>query len=199
MDLPIHLATGALVGSVVLYVDQTMPHNSNSPRQLVKVGVACFLLGVLSHLLLDAMPHYDWLFYITIFKPLPFWWHIPQVIAAIPVVAFTWYMLHDHSVIAMISLLGGIYPDLEKLAYFDFHLPRELVIFEQHSCYLSQWRSWELAHKTFLIVFETLLLLTLLMLAYWISVQRNKRALSTAYFEVTYENILASKTDADCA
>lgn len=199
MDLPIHLATGALVGSTVLYIEQTMSHNPNSPRQMVKTGVACFLLGVISHLLLDAVPHYDWLFYITIFKPLPFWWLIPQAIAAAPVVVVTWYILRDHRVIAMISLLGGIYPDLEKLAYFDFHLPRELVIFEQHSCYLSQWTPWTLEHKTALIVFEVLLLPMLLMLTYWISVQRNNRVLSTAYCEVTYENILASKTDADCA
>ncbi len=186
MDLPIHLATGALVGSAILYVEHTTPHTQDSAQHWAKVGVACFLLGVLSHLLLDAMPHYDWLFYITIFKPFPFWWHIPQAIGAAPVVLFAWYILRDHPVIAMISLLGGIYPDLEKLAYFDFYLPRELVIFKQHSCYLSQWTPWTLEHKTALIVFEVLLLPTLLMLAYWFSVQRSKRPFLTTYCSEKY-------------
>jgi len=174
MDLPIHLASGTLIGSVVLYVEHAAPDKPNSTRQWGKAGAACFLLGVFSHLLLDAMPHYDWLFYITIFKPLPFWWHIPQAIMAMPVILFTWYVLRDHPVIAMISLLGGIYPDLEKLAYFDFHLPRELVIFKQHSCYLSQWTAWEREYKTALIVFEVLLLPALLMSAYWMTVRRRK-------------------------
>lgn len=199
MDLPIHIATGALVGSAVLYVEQTTSHNQNSPRQWGKTGVACFLLGVFSHLLLDTIPHYDWLFYITVFKPLPFWWLIPQVIAAVPVVFFTWRVLRDHPVIAAISLLGGIYPDLEKLAYFDFSLPRELVIFEQHSCYLSQWTPWEREYKTALVVLEVLLLPMVLMVTYWISVQRTKHSFSTKHFEVTYENILASETDENCA
>ena len=84
--------------------------------------------------------------------------------------------MRDHPIIALISLLGGIYPDLEKLAYFDFHLPREFVTFRYHSCYLSPWRPWELEHKTFLIVFEVLLLPALLLLTHWITCQRHKQS-----------------------
>lgn len=178
MDLPIHLATGALVGNVILYIEQTALQTQKFSQQPIKVGTACFLMGVLSHLFWDAVPHYDWLFYIEIFKPLPFWWHIPQVIVALPVVLFMWYVMRDQPIIAIIAMLGGIFPDLEKLAYFDFHLPREFVIFRYHSCYLSQWRPWEREHKTFLIVFEVLLLPALLLLTSWIFCQRHKHVLS---------------------
>ena len=71
MDLPIHLATGALVGNAILYAEQTTSHAKDFSQQQIKVGTACFLLGVLSHLFWDAVPHYDWLFYITILNHCP--------------------------------------------------------------------------------------------------------------------------------
>jgi hypothetical protein len=73
-------------------------------------------------------------------------------------------------------MFGGIYPDVEKLLYFDFNLPRQLVIFRQHSCYLTGWRAWELAHKDVLVVFEIVVFLVLLGIIYGLArARRNHR------------------------
>jgi hypothetical protein len=113
------------------------------------------------------MPHYDWLFYVKIFSPLPFWWLLPQILVSFPALLITFYYARDSWIIAVVSVLGGIYPDIEKLAYVDFHLPQYFVLFRNHSCALSQWTPWELEHKTFLIVFEVCLFLVLLVGICW--------------------------------
>ena len=97
MDLPIHVAAGALVGNTILYVvDNKLKRQTLSQKQHIEVGLACFFWGVLSHLFLDAVPHYDWLFYVKTFSPLPFWWLIPQFLATIPVLIITFYVMRDH-------------------------------------------------------------------------------------------------------
>jgi nitrogen fixation-related uncharacterized protein len=168
MDLPVHVAAGALVGNTILYIaDNKLKRQPLSQKQHIEVCLACFFWGVLSHLFLDAIPHYDWLFYVKIFSPLPFWWLIPQFLTTIPVLMITFYVTRDHWGIALVSVLGGVYPDIEKLMYLDFHLPQYLVVFRKHSCYLSQWTPLELRYKSFLIVFEVGLFFVLLGGLYW--------------------------------
>ena len=170
MDLPIHVAAGALVGNTILYiVDNTFKRQTLSQKQHIEVGLACFFWGILSHLFLDAVPHYDWLFYVKTFSPLPYGWIIPQFLATIPVLIITFYAMRDHWVIAMVSLLGGVYPDIEKLIYLDLHLPQYLVVFRKHSCDLSQWTALELEYKSFLVVFEVGLFFVLLGGLYWVA------------------------------
>jgi hypothetical protein len=170
MDLPVHAAVGALVGNTILYgVDNIFKRQTLSQKQHIEVGLACFFWGILSHLFLDAVPHYDWLFYVKTFSPLPFWWFIPQFLTTIPVLIITFYVMRDHWMIAMISVVGSVYPDIEKLIYFDLHLPQYLVVFRRHSCYLSQWTLWELEHKNLLITAEVGLVIVSLIGLYWLT------------------------------
>ncbi len=175
MDLPLHLASGALIGSAVLYAGQHVSPHSSPVRHKVERAAAVFLLGVLSHLLWDAGPHYDWLFYVLVFKPLPYWWLLPQVVVTLPVLFFSLYVMREHKWLALVAMTGGIYPDIEKLFYLDFDLPRYLIIFRKHSCYLTGWRPWELAHKNFLVWFEVLTLFVFMAGIYWINHKRNNR------------------------
>jgi hypothetical protein len=171
MDLPVHLAAGACIGSAVLYVEHKT-HHPVSPRRDIKIGLIVFVISVLSHLLLDAVPHYDWLFYVTIFKPLPYYWLLPQVIMALPVILLALTLTRDRPVIVVASLAGAVYPDVEKLAYLDFGLPKALVLFPHHSCSLSQWTPWELAHKDFLIILEMAVMTVCLVGVYRFTLKR---------------------------
>ena len=162
MDLPLHLATGAVIGNALLYHTVAREHLDVNRNEYVKLALAAFLTGVVSHLAWDWLPHYDWLFYVEVFKPLPLHWLIPQFLTSLPVVPANLYLNRDVWPLAVIAMFGGIYPDLEKLLYFDFNLPRQLVIFRRHSCYLTGWRPWESAHKDFLVVFEIVVFVLLL-------------------------------------
>lgn len=154
MDLPGHVATGAFIGNALLYLDLKSRTRPPTLHELYKLGAASFLVGVLSHLGWDALPHYDWLFYVHLFEPLPYWWAIPQVVTTLPILFFIFHVNRDHRRLAAVSVLGGVYPDLEKLLYLDFHLPRWCTLFRQHSCALTGWMPWELQHKELLIGIE---------------------------------------------
>ena len=101
------------------------------------VAACAFTLGILSHLFLYLLPHYAWIVYLDWFKPLPFFWLIQEaafgLMIAVPAFIFagrTWpYMAF--------GMLGGIYPDVEKVLFFGFHLPDRYIFFDWHSKYLS--------------------------------------------------------------
>ena len=194
MDLPLHVATGAFVGNALLYADQRFRKSPPSRKEQIKLGIAGFLLGVLSHLFWDTVPHYDWLFYVHIFKPLPFFWLIPQILTTIPVLIFVYHLHREHWLLMMVSVFGGVYPDIEKLAYFDLHIPRTLTLFRRHSCYLTQWTPWELAHKEFLIWFEVWMFFAILIGSYWIALRTKQlhetRVYSLIIPETTYKKII---------
>lgn len=154
MDLPAHVATGALIGNIVWYLDHRFRTQSPTPHDKVKVGIASFLWSVLSHLFFDAIPHYDWLFKVEWLKPLPYWWMVPQIATTVPILRMIWYCHRDHRLLAVVSVIGGVWPDIEKLLYFDVGLPRALIIFRHHSCNLTPWTPWEMTHKGLLIGVE---------------------------------------------
>ena len=188
MDLPVHVTAGALVGTTILYImDNKVRKRPFSQKQYIKVGLACFFWGILTHLFLDAVPHYDWLFYVKTFSPLPCWWLIPQFLTTIPVLIITFYVMRDHWGIAVVSVLGGVYPDIEKLMYLDFHLPRYLTVFRNHSCYLSQWTPLELEYKSFLIVFEVGLFFVLLGGIYWTARCREQRKYAGMRYQSVFQ------------
>lgn len=175
MDLPLHVATGAVIGNALLYHQVKRGKVHITRKEQITLALTAFLAGIVSHLFWDWLPHYDWLFYIEVFKPLPFHWLIPQAITTLPVMLWNVYLNRDAWPLAAIAMFGGIYPDVEKLLYFDFHLPRLLVIFRQHSCYLTPWRPWELAHKNLLVVFEVVTFLLLLGIMYGLARARRQR------------------------
>ena len=85
----------------------------------------------------------------------------PQLLTTVPVLICAFLLMKDYWLIVAIAILGGVYPDIEKLAYLDLHLPKALVLFPWHSCFLSG-RPWEYAHKDFLIVTEICLFVLML-------------------------------------
>lgn len=175
MDFPVHVAAGALAGNVLLYVHARQAGSSGELTQAdtLKLGTAGCLFGVLTHLLLDAMPYYDWLFRVEIFKPLPQWWLFPPILTTLPVIVIVLYLNSDARIVAELSMLGGMYPDIEKLAYFDAGLPRFLVLFPFHSCRLSK-SEWEFAHKHELIVMEICLFALIMGMIYWLAAERTR-------------------------
>ena len=179
MDLPVHVAAGALTGNVILYIEAKYNRTRDDTRYLSKLGLACFLWGVLGHLFIDALPHYDWLFKVEFFKPLPYYWMFPQFVTAVPVLILSLLLMKDYWLIAVIAILGGVYPDIEKLAYFSFDSlgltwPRALVLFPWHSLALSG-RPWEHAHKEFLIVTEIVVFFVIIGAMWWFTRHRKNR------------------------
>ena len=57
MDLPVHVAAGALAGNILLYIHVKSRPRLDLDAEMVKIGVAGLLYGVISHLLLDALPY----------------------------------------------------------------------------------------------------------------------------------------------
>ena len=171
MDLPVHVAAGALAGNILLYIHAKSRPRLDLDAEMVKIGVAGLLYGVISHLLLDALPYYDWLFYIHIFKPLPYYWMFPPVLTTLPVLAAAFQLNRDARLVTSLSLVGGVYPDIEKLMYIDWHLPKSLVLFPFHSCSLSG-SAWESSHKHFLIFWELVVFALIMFGLYWCAEQR---------------------------
>ncbi|MCP4398926.1 MAG: hypothetical protein GY801_16705 [bacterium] len=174
MDLPAHVAAGALTASIILYAESKHNRDRGDRTYMVKLGMACFLWGTLEHLILDALPHYDWLFKVTFFKPLPYYWMHPQILTTVPVLIAAFILMKDYWMIAVISVLGGVYPDIEKLAYLDLHIPKFFVLFRRHSCSLSG-RPWEYAHKDFLIVTEICVFVLMMGGMWWFAKHRQNR------------------------
>ncbi len=177
MDFPVHVAAGAFAGNVLLYL-HAREHNASGDLTLTrsdtfKLGATGWFLGVLSHLLLDAFPYYDYLFRIKMFKPLPYGWTIPTALITVPVIIAAIYLNKDARIIVELSIFGGMYPDMEKLAYFDAGLPRSFVLFPYHSCQLSG-SDWEFSHKHVLIAMETFLFALMIYAMVWLARERKR-------------------------
>lgn len=181
MDFPVHVAAGAFAGTVLLYV-HAREHEASGDLTLTrsesfKLGAAGCFFGVLTHLLLDALPYYDWLFYIEMFKSLPYGWAIPTVLLTLPVIITAIYLNKDARLIVELSMFGGMYPDMEKLVYFDANLPRSCVLFPFHSCQLSG-STWELSHEYELIVMELCLFALIMRAIFWLASERRRHRIS---------------------
>ncbi len=178
MDIPVHVATAACLCSVTLYADSRIRKYSLSTRRSVGLGSVCFALGAFFHLMLDAVPHYDIVYKILQFSSLPHYLGgmlaIFKVAAlTLPVILLFLYLTSDHWLIALVAVLGGIYPDIEKALYLNLPYPRELVLFKFHSLAYSS-DGWESEHKFFLVVVEVCVLLISLAGLYW-SASRRKQ------------------------
>ena len=173
MDLPVHIAAGALIGNGMAYIATRSPRPAMTRQAWIKTGCAAFLLGVCAHLLLDSLPYFDWLFYIPLFKPLPSWWLYPPILTAIPVVAAALYWMWDVRELAAAAMIGGAYPDIEKLLFFDWGLPASLLLFKNHSRTLSG-SAWERAHRPLLIVFEIVVFALIMVGMRWINRRRQR-------------------------
>jgi len=103
----------------------------------VACGVSAFAFGTLSHLVLDEMPHNNWIVHLDWFPGVPFAWLLNQVVCALPFAIMGWLVGRDHLLILGCGMVGGMYPDFEKVAYLDLQMPKEFVLFHAHSLKLS--------------------------------------------------------------
>ena len=71
MNTPTHSVCGACLAQALALACAT--GNPNRMR-ITAVAVGALGVGVLSHLLLDLLPHYAWVVYLDWFKPWPFHW-----------------------------------------------------------------------------------------------------------------------------
>jgi hypothetical protein len=178
MDIPIHIAAAAFVCNVTLYADSKIQKNNSSKKSSVRLCMICFVLSLFSHLLLDAAPHYDFIYKILRFSMLPqffrYGWVLFKVgVFTLPVVIMFLYLTRDHWLIALVSIFGSVYPDIEKGAYLNLFIPKYLIIFRHHSCSYSP-AGWESEHKLFLIIAELCLFVVLLIGLYWVARYRNQ-------------------------
>lgn len=162
MNTLTHLAAGAVVAQAVLAV--------RMPRAAALVtGVVA---GALSHLALDALPHYNWIVYLSWFHGVPFHWLIREAVCALPVAIIAMWLGRDRWVVAGLVLVGSMYPDFEKVAYVDFHIARPLVMFPSHSLQLSGHTcGWP---RPALVGLEVGVLVALLAVAVWLATIRVK-------------------------
>jgi hypothetical protein len=195
MDIPIHVAAAGFVCNVTLYIDSKSQKQFQTRRYRMTLGTACFLFSLFSHLLLDIVPHYDFMYESFIFYQFFDFLKLSLIVKAfavllkisiltIPVVILFLYLTKDHLMIALVSIIGGIYPDIEKTAYLVLHIPHDLIIFRNHSCSFSP-TGWESEHKLLLIVIEVCLYVALLIGLYWIAHCRGQ----VRYTGITYQAV----------
>lgn len=122
--------------------------------------LVCFGTGIASHLLLDLLPHYAWIVYLPGYEHLPFHWLIREGIVAGIVALPALYFTRRMWPYAIAGMIGGLYPDIEKVAYGDLNLPRAFVAFPWHSTQLSS-RDGGFPHGALACAEVLLLLLTL--------------------------------------
>lgn len=138
MNIPTHFAAGALVSAVVItWKPRRLPGLLRRYWHIV-TGILCIGGSLASHLLLDALPHYDVLYKILAFSSLPAiprlsWVLLKVLVFSLPVFALIWPLWKTRPWLVSLALLASLYPDLEKGCYLNLPFPRWLVLFWSHS------------------------------------------------------------------
>ena len=134
MNTPTHIACGACLAQALTL---TLHGRRPTAVQCSLLAFGSVVLGIVSHLLLDLLPHYAWVVYLDWFKPLPFHWLIREGVFGL-VVAIPAFLLSGKSwPYVALGMLGGIYPDVEKVLSLDFHVPQQFILCDWHSTYVS--------------------------------------------------------------
>jgi hypothetical protein len=159
MDIPIHLAAAACAGQWLYGVYGVHPVRSASNVRLIGCGLSAFGLGVASHLLLDAIPHYTFIYGILRLSDWPAiirygWIALKIGLLSLPVFISVLVCTRRQAAVVLTALCGGLYPDIEKYLYISGILPRWLVFFPWHSYAYSPDNAWEASYKPLLILAE---------------------------------------------
>jgi hypothetical protein len=174
MDFPVHVAVAACVGQALIYARHRISsENDIDTGQDLMFATACVLAGMASHLILDAIPHANFLYGVGRFGR-----HLPYVVGkalqapkivliTLPVFLISWKYARQYWMLMLLALGGGVYPDMEKAAYLHSPYPRALVLFPWHSCSYSPV-GWEVEYRHFLIAMEMLVYSGLLIAFYWL-------------------------------
>lgn len=176
MDIPIHVAAAAVACQAVLFVENKWERYGSSRHRDLISGAACFIVGVAAHLFLDALPHYGLLYKYFSLPRSPWilhecWTVIKVSVLIAPIILLFLYLTPGRSRIALLAIFGGIFPDIEKVAYLTFDLPRALVLFPHHSCSFSPI-GWEIHHPRLVTISEASLFIVLPAAMCWLAFQR---------------------------
>ena len=153
MNTPTHLACGACLAYAIACTTAKHPQ---TPGRVGLVAAGAITVGVISHLLLDLLPHYAWVVHLEWFKPLPFHWLIREGVFGLATAIPAFILSGKSWPYVALGMFGEIYPDVEKILAVDFHVPDRFILFDWHSTYLSN-RTGGLPEYA-LIAFECLLI-----------------------------------------
>lgn len=79
--------------------------------------VSAFFVGGLSHLALDALPHFGFLPHVVVWSFLPHAWIVRPVVGGALAMAFVVAKAEKNRSVAFVACAGAIYPDVEKIAH----------------------------------------------------------------------------------
>lgn len=162
MDIPLHLAAAACAGNLMAHIyHRKRSFRALSRKQGVICGAGAFGLGIATHLLLDAAPHYTFVYGILKMTTSPFllrhsWAFSKIVLLSLPVLLILRRCSKQQQVFLTLAMFGGIYPDVEKYTYLRHILPRMFVLFPWHS-YSYSPNGWETQYKLQFMLGETCL------------------------------------------
>jgi hypothetical protein len=86
-------------------------------------GVFAFFGAGLSHLALDAVPHFGFLPHVVVWSFLPHAWIVRPVVGGTLAMAFVVAKAEKCRTVAFFACAGAIYPDVEKIAYLLWGYP----------------------------------------------------------------------------
>lgn len=134
MNIPTHIVCGAFLAQTLVRICSFDRMGRARPFVLAAGAMA---LGMLSHILLDFLPHYAWIVYLDWFRPLPYHWLIREAVLGFAVAIPSLMVAGKAWPFVAAGMLGAGYPDLEKVLVFDLHLPDAYILFGWHSSHLS--------------------------------------------------------------
>ncbi len=107
------------------------------PSQYPLAVLLLFLSGAVFHILVDLLPHFDFLYRVSV--PLVTKWWMKQLsVAALYFCAMFFITKKSYRTMKLFAIAGGLYPLFEKFLYFVVQLPERYVIFKKHSMHLAQ-------------------------------------------------------------
>lgn len=114
------------------------------------------------HVAMDGLPHNNWILRQRIATPwFPKTGHLIQaILAGLLLLPVLLCCARTHRNFLLISGLGGLYPDIEKVGYFSVSWPRWLLLFPEHSTTITTYTgNFSLALLAWLEALGTVLML----------------------------------------
>ena len=149
MNAPAHIACGACLAFAIA---RAARGRRGSPGGTALVAGAVVAAGVVSHLVLDLLPHYAWIVYLDWFKPMPNHWLVREAVFGLAAGAGALWLADGERPWVMLGMVADMYPDVEKVLFFNRGVADAFILFDWHSKYLSN-RTGGLP-KPVLIAFE---------------------------------------------
>lgn len=134
MNTPTHIVCGACLAQALAL---SLSRARHSKVHILAVAAGALCAGILSHLLVDLLPHYNWIVYLPWATGLPFHWLIREAVFSLAVAIPAFILARGLRPYVAIGMLGAIYPDVEKVLSFDFHVPDRFILFDWHSTRFS--------------------------------------------------------------